>query len=386
MYDFDKEVQRKGTSCVKWDGPAVKEGNKPMWIADMDFKVAPAITKNLVASAEADAFGYHMLSDHYYEAIINWFHQRHGYDIKKEWITYIPNVVIGLHFAVQAISDPGDEIMIHTPVYGPFYGAVKDTGRTLVESPLKNEDGYYTIDLEDFERRITKKTKAVLFCNPHNPSGRVWTREELSAFAEICLKYNLFIISDEIHCELTMKGHKHTVISTLSEEIARRCIILTSPSKAFNIASVHVANVFIENEKIRSRFNAIVEKSHAVSVNAFAEAALIGAYEESLSWLDELKEYLEENLNYFVNFVHENIPAVTVCKPEGTYLVWLDFRKLPIPVEQVQEFLSEKCHVTVNDGEFFGKDGKGFVRFNVACPRHTMKPILEALRKEISAL
>ena len=355
-----------------------------MWVADMDFEIAPAITDRLVKAAGKGAFGYQFLSDDYYRAIIRFMKERHNYQVEKDWICYVPNVVLGLFLALQAVSEKGDEVIIQTPVYGPFYKVVNESGRTLVESPLKNEGGYYTMDFEDLEKKITEKTKALLLCNPHNPSGRVWEEEELRKLARICAKYDICIISDDIHSDIVMKNHKHTMIATICGEEKGTCITATSPSKPFNLASIHVANCIIEDEGIRERFQRLLAVHHVNECNAFAEEALIGAYEESREWLDEMNAYVEGNMDYFVDYVHKNIPVLQVYKPEGTYLVWVDFTKTDILPEMLKDYLSEKCHVLVNEGEFFGDEGKGFVRFNLACPRKNVEAALENLRKEFA--
>lgn len=384
MYHFDEGIERRGTNCVKWDVPFVTPDVTPMWIADMDFEIAPAITENLQRIAGQGAFGYQFLSEQYYEAVISWMKRRHGLELRKEEIFYVPNVVLGMSFAVQAVSEIGDEIIIMTPVYGPFFKVTDDNDRVLVESPMKNADGYYTMDLEDFESRITEKTKAVIFCNPHNPSGRVWTREELQAFADICVKHDLYIISDDIHSELISEGHEHTFISSLSEEIRDRCIVCTSPSKAFNLASIHVANCFIFNEALREKYQAVSERSHAAENNAFAEAALVAAYNDSEEWLTELNRYIDGNLEYFTDYVEREIPSLTVRKPEGTYLVWVDFRRTGVPSDKLHDYLLKECHIAANDGNFFGKLGDGFARFNLACPRQTVVKALEILKEKFA--
>lgn len=384
MYQFDKGIVRRGTNCVKWDVPFVTPDVTPMWIADMDFEIAPAITENLKKIAGQGAFGYQFLSDKYYEAVISWMGRRHGLTVKREEICYVPNVVLGMSFAVQAVSGPGDEIIIMTPVYGPFFKVVNDNDRILLESPMKNDNGYYTMDLEDFESRITAKTKAVILCNPHNPSGRVWKREELEAFAGVCMKHGLYIISDDIHSELISEGYEHIFISSLSEEIKEKCIICTSPSKAFNLAGIHVANCFIFDEVLRKRYIEIAEKSHAAENNAFAEAALLGAYNDSEDWLKELNHYINGNLDYFVNYIQAEIPSLTVYKPEGTYLVWVDFRKTGILPEELHDYLLKECRLAVNDGTFFGKLGSGYARFNLACPRAYVTRALEQLKEKFT--
>lgn len=381
---FEQGIERKDTNCEKWDAPFIKEGVVPMWVADMDFEIAPAITERLVAAAKKGAFGYQFLSDHYYDAVIRFMKERHDYPVERDWICYVPNVVQGLFFGLQSVTEEGDEVIIQTPVYGPFFKVIRDSGRVLVESPLKNENGYYTMDFEDLKRRITKKTKALLLCNPHNPSGRVWKKEELEKLACVCAEHGICIISDDIHSDIVTKDHRHTMIAPICREKGARCITCTSPSKPFNLASVHVANCIIEDKEIREKFRRLLAVHHLNSCNAFAEAALIGAYEESEDWLLKMNAYVEGNLDYFVDYIHEHIPALKVRKPEGTYLVWVDFSGTRIAGEDIREYLSENCQVYVNDGEFFGQAGKGFVRFNLACPRRNVEFALENLRKQFA--
>ena len=382
MYNFEEGIERRGTNCVKWDVPFITEDVTPMWIADMDFRVAPEITNSLKKVAEQGAYGYQFLSEKYYDSVVNWMKRRHHYELSKEEITFVPNVVLGLRFGIETVSDPGDEIIIMTPVYGPFYRIVRNSGRVLIESPMKNDHGYYTMDLEDFEKRITEKTKAVIICNPHNPSGRVWTKEELTKLAKVCIRHHLYILSDDIHSELVTRGHKHTFIASVSEEVRDRSIVLTSPSKAFNLASIHLANCFISNKELREKYQKIADKSFAAENSAFVEPVLIAAYDKSEEWLDELNEYIEGNLDFFVDFINREIPDLEVRKPEGTYLVWVNFAKTGIPEESLKEYLLKECQVAVNEGEFFGKEGAGFVRFNLACPRRSIKVVLEKMKEK----
>ena len=378
MYDFDNGVKRRGTNCIKWDVPFVKEDVLPMWIADMDYRVAPAITENLERIIEQGAFGYQFLSEQYYQSVINWMERRHGYHLEREEFCFVPNVVVGLAYAVQTIANPGDELIVQTPAYGPFFGVIKDNRCKIVENPLKNNNGYYTMDMKDLESKITKKTKAVIICNPHNPSGRVWTENELSDLAEVCIRHNLYILSDDIHSELISKGNKHTFISGLSEEIRNRSFIFTSPSKAFNLAGIHLANCFIADERLRKKFMEQKSKFHAGENSSFVEAALTGAYDKSEEWLIEVNEYIDDNLNYFVQEIQKYMPKLTVFKPEGTYLVWVDFRRTSIEPQQLQQYLLEECKIATNAGDFFGKEGEGFARFNLACPRST---VVEAVKR-----
>lgn len=387
MYNFDKVINRKGTNCLKWDllkDIYGKDEVESMWIADMDFEVSPHIISAMQKILDTKIFGYQFVSDNYYKAIINWMKRRHDFIIDKEWICYSPNVVAALSYAIQAITDPGDEIIIQTPTYGPFFSVVKDNNRVLLESKMKNNNGYYTMDLEDFESKITEKTKATIFCNPHNPSGRVWTKDELKKFADICIKHNLYIISDDIHSELVMKNHKHTMIATLSDEIAEKTITCTSPSKAFNLASLHLAHCIIKNEEVRKKFKKPFDDVH-IGENAFAEAVITSAYNESEKWLDELMDYIEKNVDYFVNYVKREIPKLKVYKPEGTYLVWVDCIDLNIPADKLKDFFCDKCNVAIHAGKFFGEEGC-FIRFNLACNINIVKQALENIKREVSKL
>ncbi len=379
MYSFDKGIERRNTNCEKWDAPFVGENVLPMWVADMDFEIAPAITRRLVKAAGKGAFGYQFLSDQYYEAVQSFMSKKHDYPVERDWICYVENVVQGLFLALEAVSEKGDEVIIQTPVYGPFFRVAKESGRKIVESRLRNEDGYYTMDFEGLEACITDRTKALLLCNPHNPSGRVWTKEELTRLAGICAEHHICIISDDIHSDIIGRESRHTVIAPICREFGGSCIVCTSPSKPFNIASVHVANCLIEDEVIRKEFQRLQGIYHMKDCNAFAEEALIGAYEESDEWLKEVNEYIEGNIDVFVDYIQKNIPALKVRKPEGTYLVWVDFSQTNIPAEDIKEELKEKCRILVNEGTFFGEAGKGFARFNLACPRSYVEQAFERL-------
>ena len=383
MYHFEQGIERKNTNCDKWDAPFVGEDVIPMWVADMDLEVAPAITERLAKKAKQGAFGYQFLSDEYYDAVIRFLKERHQYDVEKKWVCFVPNVVLGLFFALEAVSEEGDEILIQTPVYGPFFKVINESNRVLVESRLKNDNGYYTMDMEDLESKITEKTKALLLCNPHNPSGRVWKEEELRELVKVCAKHDICIISDDIHSDIIREGYRHTMVALLCREMGVKCITCTSPSKPFNLASLHVANCIIEDEEIRRRFQKLLRTHHVAECNAFAEDALVGAYNESRDWLDQVNKYIDGNVEYFVNYMHEKMPFLHVYKPEGTYLIWVDFSDTDIPENHIKEYLHDKCRVLVNEGEFFGKAGKGYVRFNVACPRKNIEEALDRIYRDL---
>lgn len=383
MYRFNEGIERRNTNCEKWDAPFVRKDVLPMWVADMDFEVSPAITKRLVNVAKKGAFGYQLLSDDYYQAVIEFMENHHAYDMKKEWICYVPNIVLGIFLALQAVSNEGDEVIIQTPVYGPFYRVVEESGRVICESRLRNENGYYTMNLEDLKQKAGPKTKALLLCNPHNPSGRVWTKKELEDLVRVCAESGITIISDDIHSDIISKEHTHVMVAEICREYGVSCITCTSPSKPFNLASVHVANCIIEDQEIRRKFENLLKIHHVSECNAFAEAALIGAYRESEDWLLEVNRYIEDNINFFVDYVEKFIPKLSVKKPEGTYLVWVDFSKTEIPHDQIKGYLEEQCRILVEEGEFFGDAGKGFVRFNLACPRKYVSWALERMREKL---
>ena len=381
MYRFDEGIERRNTNCEKWDADFVGNDVLPMWVADMDFEVSPAITERLVKAANQGAFGYQLLPDEYYQAVMDFMKERHRFAVEKDWICYLPNVCLGLFLGVQTVSEIGDEIIIQVPVYGPFFKVVEESGRKLVQSRLINENGHYTMDYADLESKITERTKALVLCNPHNPAGRVWTREELECLVDVCKKHNICIISDDIHSDIVAKGHKHTMVATICQEKGVKYICATSVSKPFNLASIHVANFIIEDQKIREKFQYLIKACHVGECNAFAEGALIGAYKESIDWLNEMNAYVEANTDYFVKEIQENIPSLKVRKPEGTYLVWVDFSATDIAPENLHEYLHKECKLLTEEGEFFGKYGKGFERFNLACPRKNVEKAVEILKK-----
>ncbi len=381
-YDFDQVIDRRGTDCVKWDvADRVFKGEDllPMWIADMDFPTAPAIQEEIVKRVERGVFGYGMMPAAYYDAVISWMRRRHGCEVQKEWISYTAGIVTALNYAVQAVTEPGDEVMVHTPVYHPFYDAVEAQGRVLIKSPLKEDDLYYTIDIEDMERRVTPRTKALLFCSPHNPVGRVWKKEELQQVADFCKRHDLVVIADEIHHDLVYS--KHTMFLNVDEEIAQRSIVCTAPSKTFNVAGVQVSNTIIPNEELRKKFKDLLVKAHAYSAHVFAAPTLIGAYDGSEDWLDELVVYLEGNMDLFCETIRKELPMLKVRKPEGTYLAWVDCSGLGLTAEELKSFMVEKCGLALSAGAGFGEEGEQFMRFNLACPRATVEECLRRLKK-----
>ncbi|CCQ93851.1 Cystathionine beta-lyase PatB [[Clostridium] ultunense Esp] len=389
MYDFDRVIDRQNTNSVKWDKLEElygKEDLLPLWVADMDFPVPTAISEALKTRMKHGVYGYNFTSSEYYESVISWMNRRHSWHVKKEWIIFTPGVVPALSYAVRAFTKPGDKVILQSPVYHPFYNSIGDNGRHVVTNPLIYRDGKYYMDYEDLERKIDSRTRLLFLCSPHNPVGRVWTKEELARLGQICLKNDILIISDEIHFDIIFKGYNHTVLANVSQELKENSIICTAPSKTFNIAGLQISNIIIPNKKIRERFSLELEKDHITRPNIFGAEALIAAYNESEDWLDELLEYLEENKNYFINFVENNIPQLKVIEPEGTYLVWVDCSGLNMNSEELKDFFINKCRLALNHGEMFGEEGKLFQRFNIGCPRSILEKALMRLKKGIESL
>lgn len=386
MYDFNQVIPRKNTNSMKWD--KLIESYKrddliPMWVADMDFLVSPHITDAINKRLQNPVFGYTFCSDDYYEAVINWMKKRHNWDIKREWIVYTPGVVPALSYAIRAYSEIGDNVIIQTPVYHLFKQTIINNQRNVITNPLKYENGTYIMDFEDLEKKIDSKTKLLILCSPHNPVGRVWTVEELLKLSEICLKNNIKIISDEIHFDLIYKDYKHTVLSTISNEIKENSIICTAPSKTFNLAGMQVSNIIIPNKEMRDKYNRQLEIDHIGKPNSFGEAALIAAYNDSEQWLDSLIAYIEQTKDYFIDYIEKHIPQLKVVNPEGTYLLWVDCSELGMNSQELKDFFINECKLALNHGQMFGEEGDSFQRFNIACSRTLVQEALDRMNQAI---
>ncbi len=388
MYDFETLVSRRNLGSVKWEeANKNNKGNEeiiPFSVADMEFKNAPEIIEGLKEYAEKAIYGYTSATEEYYNAVCSWMKKRHDYDIDKEWIVETAGVVPALHTIVKALTDKNDGIMIMTPVYYPFYGAIENHNRKIVKNKLIYKDGKYTIDFDDFEKKAaTDHVKMLILCNPHNPVGRVWTKDELKRIGDICLKNNMIVVSDEIHFDLIMPGNNHTVFSTVSKEFEQNSIICTAPSKTFNLAGLQDSNIIIANEKLRKKVTDELEKSGFFTLNTFAFKACELAYTKCEKWLDELIVVLDENRRCVQKFFEENLPQVTVIPLEGTYLQWLDFRKIEKNHISLQKFMENEAEFYLDEGYLFGEEGKGFERINLACPKHVLE---KALQKLLDAL
>lgn len=377
-YDFNEIIDRRGTNCVKWDS-AENPDVLPMWVADMDFRTAPAIIDALRRRVDHGIFGYTRVPQSYYDAITGWFARRHGWNIDKNWIIYTSGVVPALSAIIKALTMPGDKVLIQTPVYNCFFSSIRNNGCEIVESSLVHADNTYSIDFEDLERKASDpKVKAMILCNPHNPAGRVWGRDELIRIGEICIHHDVVVIADEIHCELVMPGYEYTPFASISEDFSRHSVSCVSPSKAFNIAGLQIANIVCADAGRRAKIDRAINVNEVCDVNPFGVIALQAAYNEGAEWLDQLLEYILGNYEYMRRFCEEHLPDFPITKLEGTYLVWMDCRTFGMTSAELEKVLIQDAKLWLNAGTMYGKDGEGFMRWNIACPRARM---IEGLKR-----
>lgn len=378
-FDFDTVINRRGTSSYKWD--IVKEEDViPLWVADMDFKAAPAILEALKKRVEHGVFGYTLVPDSYYEAIINWFARRHNWQIDRSWIIYTTGVVPAVSCAIKALTLPGEKVLIQTPDYNCFFSSIKNNGCEVAENELVRRGDSYKVDFEDFERQCAdEKTTVFLLCNPHNPAGRVWTKEELERMNDICLTHGVRVISDEIHCELVMPGHRFTPFAAISDACRDNSVVLNSPTKAFNIAGLQIANIICADPAMRRRIDRAVNINEVCDVNPFGVVALQAAYNESEEWLDSLNHYIWGNYLALKEFIAKELPRLEVTRLEGTYLAWVDIKATGLTSDEAYEKLMKEGRVYVNSGTMYGRRaGEGYLRINLACPRTTL---LEGMKR-----
>lgn len=377
-YDFDEAVERRGTNCVKWD-ESPSDDVIPLWVADMDFRVAPAIQKALQQRMEHGVFGYNIVPENYYEAVISWFSRRHQWEIKRQWILYTTAVVPAMSCVIKALTMPGEKVLILSPAYNCFFSSIKNNGCEVLESPLKAVSDSFEVDFTDFEAKCAdEKTTVFLLCNPHNPSGRVWTREEIQRMYDICHQYDVKVISDEIHCELIMPGYKFVPFGTITDD----CVVMNSPSKNFNTAGLQIANIICSHPSWRRRIDRAININEVCDVNPFGIVALIAAYNESEDWIDELNQYLWGNYQVLCDFIGENIPQWKVSRLEGTYLPWVDISATGITSQQLCDRLLAEAKVWVNPGTMYGpQSGEGYIRFNIATQRSRLMEALERISK-----
>ncbi|MFV0637218.1 MalY/PatB family protein [Mitsuokella sp.] len=383
--NFDEIIDRRGTSCLKYDFAVERgypQGILPFWVADMDFRTPQPVIDELTRRVQHGIFGYTDPKESYKEVIVNWMTEHHSWTPSTKALTITPGVVFALAVAIRCFTKPGEAVLLQQPVYYPFTEMIRQNGRELVNSPLILQNGHYEIDFADFEKKIVEHgVKLFLLCSPHNPAGRVWTREELLRIASICLKHNVLIVADEIHHEFVRPGFQHTVLASLAPEIADRTITCTSPSKTFNLAGLQISNIFIENAELRKKFRAEISAAGYSQPNALGLFAAQAAYEHGAEWLKELLAYIEGNYQKTKAFLAEKMPKVKLIEPEGTYLLWLDFSAYGLTDEELDDVIVNDANLRLDSGHIFGKAGRGFQRLNIACPWSTLENGLQHLAK-----
>ncbi|MDD6810472.1 MAG: pyridoxal phosphate-dependent aminotransferase [Lachnospiraceae bacterium] len=389
-YNFDEIIDRKNSDCLKYDFTVERgkpEDVLPLWVADMDFRTAPCITERMKKDVELGIFGYTNHKDRYFQAVANWYQAYFDWTVQKDWLLKTPGVVFAIAMAIQALTKEGEGVLIQQPVYYPFAAVIRDNNRKLVNSPLVLKDGRYEMDFEDLEIKIkNENVKLFLLCSPHNPVGRVWTKEELVRVGELCLKYDVKIVSDEIHSDFVYPGYKHSIFSTVDERFKDISIICTAPSKTFNLAGLQVSNIFIPNPVIRKAFQKRLNAVGYCEPNMLGMHACQAAYEGGREWLEELKVYLKENLDFARDFLEKRIPQIKLIEPEGTYLIWLDCRALGLSEAELENLIVQKAKLWLDAGKMFGATGAGFERINLTCPRSVLQEALERLEKAVAAL
>jgi cystathionine beta-lyase len=385
--DFDRIIDRQNTDSLKYD--FIKkwgkpEGVLPLWVADMDFRTPSCVIDALLEKCRHGIFGYSETRNDYYETLRNWFSSRFNWSIRPEWLVKTPGVVFAICTAIRALTDEGDAILVQQPVYSPFFEMILENKRKLITNQLVYSQGKYSIDFSDFEDKIIKSNaKLFILCSPHNPVGRVWTLEELLRLGEICLKHDVTVVSDEIHADFTYPGHRHLVFADVKPEFSDITVTCTSPTKTFNLAGLHISNIFIANRDIRRKFKKELEKSgHSLS-NIMGITACRAAYEGGSNWLIELNKYLSGNLDLLRSFLKQKLPQIKLIEPEGTYLVWLDFSALGLDDKKLEDFILNEAGLWLDSGTMFGIGGEGFQRINIACPRSVLEKALIQLEQAI---
>lgn len=384
-YNFDEVIERRGTDCLKWDGVQMRWGRNdllPLWVADMDFRTPPCVMNALRRRLEHEVLGYTLPSQEWSDAICRWSEHRYGWSIQPEELTFIPGVVRGQAFILQCFTQPGDRVLIMTPVYHPFFLVTEAMGRTIVRSPLLLQEGQYQIDFDRL-RADMQGCKVFILCNPHNPGGRVWTEEELRCIADICEEQNVMVISDEIHCDLTFAPYRHHPFASVSPVAAKRCITLMAPSKAFNMPGLGSSFAVTQNAELNARFQAFMEAGEFSEGHLLAYIGAAAAYAEGEEWLEQMLAYVQGNIDYVEQYLAEHIPSIRMIRPQASYLIYLDCRKLNLSQPELVNLFVEKAHLALNDGTVFGPEGQGFMRLNVGCPRAILTEALQRLEQAV---
>lgn len=402
IYDFDQRLDRNGTNSYKWDfirrhGRPVPWDETdakvherpvlPLWVADMDFSCAQPVIDAVTEVAQMGIYGYTYPPPSYYDSVVRWMHRRHNWIVERDSICFTPGVVPALHLLVSAYTEPEDKVLIQPPVYYPFFNAIETTGTKVVTNPLHYQDGRYSMDFDDLALKCADPgVKMAILCSPHNPVGRVWTEDELRRFGQICMNNNVLIVSDEIHGDLILGDRKFTPYATLGPEYEDQSIICTSPSKTFNLAGLQASNLIISNQAMRDNFNRALAKVGLFTLNSFGIAAVEAACNHGEHWLDQLLPYLEDNFQFLSTFFRERLPQIPVVETEGTYLVWVDFRSLGLDKYALEDLMMHEARVFLNEGYVFGREGEGFERINIACPRSVLAEALERIEASVNDL
>lgn len=387
-YDFDRVIDRRNTRSYKWDLVEKIYGHKeliPLWVADMDFEAPKEISQAIRERTNHEIYGYTEKSAKLFRSITNWYKKRHNWEFYEDWISFTTGVNSGINLAVQVFTKPGDKVIVQPPVYRPFFTAVQNNGRELVCNPLKLESGRYYMDYKDLEAKFDPRTRMLILCNPHNPGGRVWSKDELLQLAELCRKHDVLILADEIHADFVYAGRSHVPLASLSEEIAQQTITCVAPNKTFNLAGLNTACTVIANKYLREEFDKMLENS-GIQVNLFGLIAMEAAYTHGEEWLEELLVYLSDNIDYLLEFFQSRVPQIKPIKPEGTFLAWLDCRGLGLTPEDLTDWMTKTARVALNEGSWFGTGGEGFMRLNFGCPREILKQGLERIEKAVNSL
>ena len=381
-YNFDEIVPRKHTNCLKYDNVMEIFGTEdilPMWIADMDFKTPDFIVNAIRKRLDHELLGYTYCCKRWKPAIQNWVSRRYGWDVREEEIGFVGGIVPAISFALQCFTKPGDKVLIQPPVYHPYHHVTHDLERTLVFNPLKLVNGQFEVDFVEFEEKV-KDCKVFLLCNPHNPGGRVWSREELAHMCDICAKYNVLVISDEIHCDMALKGYKHVPFAICCDKAKDLCITFMAASKTFNIAGLKSSYHVIPNEDIRKQYHEFLRKSELDTAHVFATGPVATAYNEGEEWLEQMLEYVEANIDFMEQYLKDNMPKMGMIRPQASFLVFLDARGLGLPHDKLVEFFVREAKVGMNDGAMFGEEGSGYMRMNLGCPRSVLEKALNQIK------
>ncbi len=389
QYNFDEIIDRRNTDAIKVERCKTLFGTEdvlPLWVADMDFRTPDFIISAIQKRLEHPILGYTKSPKNFYSSTINWITNHHDWDVERDWVDFLPGIVPGLSFAVQSLTVPGDEVIVQPPVYYPFFHVIEKNNRVLIQNPLKEEDGKFVMDLDDLEKKFSTKTKLFILCNPHNPGGRVWTKEELQQFAAVCEKHQVTIVSDEIHADMVLPGNtRHTPFATVSEWAKNNTVTFMAPTKVFNMPGLISSVYIIPNAELRNRFARFLEASEMNNGNMFAYMAAVAAYENGEEWRKQMLDYVKANVDYIADFLKNNIPQIKLMIPEASFLVWLDCKDLGLETDELHKFFSFKAGLGLNKGTIFGTGGEYHLRLNVACSRKVLEKAMKQLKEAVKA-